>query len=88
MDAVDFLTFDDDGAQSVLATVTAEGGRLRTVAGSAAAVARLRLRDGVLKIGGGLVFPTDGRAFLDALSVAFSGSRLRATEPYAYPPAV
>ncbi len=39
-------------------------------------------KTGITINGSDLLFPKDGRAFMDALHVAISGSRCRATQPY------
>jgi len=80
MKQVDFLEITDTG-QDIVATVAVEEGKLRVLSGDRLMVTRLRLRSGVYMGGGKTILPKDPE-FLDALHIAFSGSRLRATEPY------
>ena len=80
MKQVDFLITTDTG-QDVAATVAVEDGKLRVLSGDRVLVTRLRIRSGVYMGGDKTIMPKDP-GFLDALHVAFSGSRLRATEPY------
>jgi hypothetical protein len=80
---VDFLSTMDDSSQEVYLIVTAENGRLAAVRGSLPPDYAAEMADLVLRLPGyENVTPADGDKFLEALHLAYSGSRVRATEPY------
>ncbi|MDZ4286946.1 MAG: hypothetical protein U0984_03255 [Prosthecobacter sp.] len=72
----EILSFSGDGEAEVLYTWTlAEDGT--AVCSSALGQARME-EDGIVEPGKGLIFPKDGRAFIQGLPREFSGSRARA----------
>ena len=81
MKHVDFLETQSDGSQEVLATVWLVDNKLRTK-GNRAFITSMGIRRGYPIAGGKMLKPKDGDAFLNGLSRAFSGSMIRATEPY------
>jgi len=82
---VDFLETTPDG-QKVFLTVAIRGGRLVSVAGELKPGFATEMEDGVRLIPRFRdVSTNDGDRFLEALRFAYSGSRVRASEPYEAP---
>jgi len=85
---VDFFETIDGGGQHVVLTVEVRGGQLAVVAGDRRGFNAAEAVDLIQRIPGYQgVTPKDGDRFLEALHLAYSGSRWRATRPYEPPAA-
>lgn len=83
---VDFLETIDGGGQRVVLTVTIVNGQLAVVAGDRRLANAAEMIDLVRRLPGYEdVTLENGDRFLEALHLAYSGSRIRATRPYESP---
>ena len=86
MKVVDIIMSDKTETANV-ATVTVTAGKLVVLDGDERLIGDLGMFSGVIDRKGKRIMPKDP-GFLDALHVAFSDSRLRATKPYETEPGV
>ncbi len=80
---VDMMQTTDTGQEADFTVGLTDQGTLWIVAGDRESAKALGVpRKPVRGAGGRRVYPSDPKAYLDALRFQFTGSRIRATEPY------